>query len=410
MKLADLKRKLKERVSKDVEDVFEELKRILKEDIRIRDEVMLIEGNYNQWRRNKRLGIRNVEDETINISRIRHSVVDIINDLAIEDIKPAVLQERELPKIEGPFRGDQLLELIGHLDPEVDIATTLYFVNCNRQRSLKTIWEAFHSFYQEHRSYQFYFFSACSTQRPTSFSERVVYEVADFLEAEAPSDKAFRYWPEPRNQRVALFRLPIGHSLKQCKVKFVQFLQKKLEFKGKSTIETYLNSGEPPLRYSALAMVFGLRENAWKPFFPEYFQWIIDTFSKAKIREECPTFLFFFSVEVAGIHKHSPEDLKDHQKTIYDELEGLVSNNLETTVHLSRLKPVHKTYIKDWLFDIGETNDGTQEKLIQLMAGQDTLSQEDRHLFLNEEKLNMDDIERFQKYLLKYADRKHGLF
>ena len=61
--------------------------------------------------------------------------------------------------------------------------------------------------------------------------------------------------------------------------------------------------------YRYIAFIFRIDANDWEPFFPEYLQWVMDTFSS--ISEECPTCLFFFPVWVRNLHDAPPQALRE---------------------------------------------------------------------------------------------------
>ncbi len=370
------------------------------------NEALHLHGRFKKLAVDERKGTVDRRDLNVENNQIREAFFGLVDDLETKDIRTELLSESEQLLLEELLTPTTTKRLIAELDPHVHVATTLYYVNCDREHSIDRVFDFFENFYDEQRPYQFYFFSACSTQRPRSFSERLVYEIEGYLEDMEGGDQAFRYWPTPKNERVEPFELPVGRNLRASKIKFKKLLAEKLEFSGRTTIETYLKMGKPTLDYKAIAMCFVFREADWKDFIPDYFQWIIETFDQAEVQRDCPTFLFFFAIDVMGIHAKEPEQLEGRKKRVYEELEALVAANPASTVHLSRLMPVPKPDVKAWMAKLGIDNDAVKEQLIRYMISQQTLSPEDRRQYIEQQVINMDDIELFQKWLLQYADEK----
>ena len=410
MELTQLQNELRKMAVDHIDQALERLIDVLDAASTFYNEALQLQGRLKELRRNERLGVITNDEIEVRLNRIRAAYLDIVNALEKHDIQLGVLSESDQPLLDQLLDPPTIKQLIKDLEPEVNVASTLYYVNCNRENSLDYVFDFFADFYDQQKPYQFYFFSACSTQRAKSFSERMVYEIEGYLEDLDELDQAFRYWPTPKDERVTPFELPVGRNLRTSQIKFKKLLGEKLEFTGNHTIESYLKTGQPVMDYKAIAMSFVYRETDWKDFIPDYFQWIVETFSKAKVQADCPTFLFFFAIDVMDIHSIPPEELSDLKRKIFDELESLVSANVQSTVHLSRLMPVHKKEVKAWLTKLGTDNDAMQERLIQLMVSQQTLSKKDRQQYIRDQRINMDDIELFQKWLLQYADKKGGRF
>lgn len=406
MLLSQLQEELRNLVINNTKRAIDRLVEVLDRSSDYYNEAYQLQFRLKQLLDGERKGIISREEFQVETVRLTKNFLDLIDLLEVQDIRPNIIRDSDSPILDPLLDPPTVKKLIKELDPEVQISTTLYYVNCNRERSIDTAFNYFEQFYNNQRPYQFYFFSACSTQRARSFSERLVYEIDGYLEDMEGGEQAFRYWPTPRDERVEPFELPVGRNLRSSKVKFKKLLGEKLEFTGNQTIETYLNTGKPEMDYKAIAMSFVYQEEDWKPFIPEYFQWIITTFDQANVREDCPTFLFFFSIDVRDIHSVPVEQLEEQKKQIYEDLEGLVAANITSTIHLSRLMPVPKQDVKAWLTKLGTDNDAMQERLIQLMVSQDTLSDKDRKQYIRDQLINMDDIELFQKWLLQYADEK----
>lgn len=405
MNLSELQSKLRRLAINDLKKAVEELINSLEESSDFYNEAIQLEGRLNQLIRDEINDIIHRDDARLDRNRIRKSLLDILEMLSDDDLNTAISGPSTF-KLEKELNPKQVKDLIRQIDPSVEVSTSLYYVNCDREKSVDQVWNYFEQFYDDEKPYQFYFFSACSTQRPRSFSERLVYEIAEYIEDIEGGDQAFRYWPEPDVDRVEAFELPVGRNLRASKIRFKKFVSEKLEFKGKQGIESYLETGKPLLDYKAIAMSFVYREEDWKPFINEYFQWIIHTFNHAHVQGDCPFFLFFFAIDVSHLHSKALEDLEERKRKIYMDLEGLAGANIDTTVHLSRLMPVPKKQVKAWFSKLGVDNDAMQERLIELLVSQDTLSKTDREQFMQDGLINMDDIELFQKWLLQYANER----
>ena len=409
MDIRKLKRQLKLLSRNDLEIVYEELYKFVDRDHDLFDELVTLDARLKNLIKDQRLGLLNYEDYNNFFNRIQYSTLYVINKLDSNSIYKNGYKDYITEELKESISDDQLLAKIYEIRPQIKFSTALYQVSCNRASTFELAWQAFNQFQKQNEKMQFYFLSACSTQRPTSFSERFIYELSDHFEYHEEKQKIFKYWTETYSDRIEIFPLPYGRTLKASKVKFLHFFYKRIGLKGKhQDIETFLENLSS-IPFDVVSMVFSVRGSGWQHFFPDFFQWIINLFSFQSKFNPSPSFFFFFVFELKNLHKQSFNSLPLNQKKIVEELGYLVDVNINNSIYISNFHPVAKDYVKDWLNMIGERNDGTQEHLVKLIAAQNTLSSEDRDQFINEKTLNMDDIERFQKYLLDYGDQKNNI-
>lgn len=271
-------------------------------------------------------------------------------------------------------------------------------VNCNRSKPKKRFWAAYDERSSQH--FQYYFISACPTQMPPSFSEALIYEL---IREELDEEKGALYCHRHEsNNRIRFYSLPIGHNLKKCQQQFQKFLARYFEWNIDFTLEDFLNSSLPKIPYDQVTICFSLSQSHWNDCFPDYFQWIMDTFSS--IPENTPRFLFFFVLSLEGIHKEQ----RVEQFEILSCLNQLSQKNRWAT-HLSPLYPVPIQDLKDWFREeLEDYNDGRQMAVIETLT--EGLKGEDRRQYQEEKTLNMDDIERLQELILEVVQEQNRFF
>ena len=161
-------------------------------------------------------------------------------------------------------------------------------VNCNRKTEVNQFWKAFDTI--EDAYFHYYFISACATQMPPSFSERMIYEL--IIEELDDNDQAILCDRKEQNNRIKIHPLPVGRNLKKSQQQFRKFFADFLEFEPHISFEDFLQTGIPRMEYGYVALVFEIYQSDWKPFYLDYFNWIIDCFRHKQ--EDVPTLSYSF--------------------------------------------------------------------------------------------------------------------
>ena len=195
----------------------------------------------------------------------------------------------------------------------------IHLVNCGREKMCDRFWDVFDAWEGEH--FQFYFISACPTQMPPSFAERMVYELIH--EEYDDDENSVDYKTRENNNRVRIFDLPLKRNLEKSQQSFRRFFSEYFNFKEEVEFDQYLKTGLPKVAYDVIAMPFEIHERKWKPFIPDFFQWLIDIFSET--HDDVPTFLFFFVVYIEKLHEG--DERQELKKEIFDQLNTLAAKN-----------------------------------------------------------------------------------
>ncbi|MCB9266456.1 MAG: hypothetical protein H6558_15610 [Lewinellaceae bacterium] len=288
--------------------------------------------------------------------------------------------------------GESLLaQKVAELNIEEELGA-IHRVDCDRREMRRRFWKAFEE--QLSLAYHYYFISACLTQMPPSFAERMIYElIHEELDDDEQGILCLR---RDKDQRVQIQPLPLRRNLAKSQQEFRAFFARHFEFSGEQEFDTFLRTGLPRLPYRYVAMVFELHEGKWEDFLPEYFQWIIDAFSSPN--KDVPSFVFFFVLYVDNLHREEKRTARQNQ--IVQALQAMETHN-RSAVHLSPLQPVPVSDLQAWILDRGERNAGRIEELINLLAR--GLPPEDQEQYHLQQLLNMDDIERLQEIVYKKA-------
>ena len=259
-------------------------------------------------------------------------------------------------------------------------------VNVDREDERELFFKQFDLLAQS--NFQYYFISGCSTQMPHSFSEWAILEIAfNELEEELFS---ILYRRKAESNRVQIEKLPVGRNLEKSKRAFKKYFAEFFSFKAHQTFDSYIQTGLPALQHEYVAFVFDFDGDRWLSHLPGYFSWLITTFSN--VRENMPTFLFFFVLRREGLHQKALTEFQMDEVVV--EVNKLVMLH-EDAVHISPLHPVPVTDLKNWFLDLGERNPSRIEEVIELLTK--GLKPEDQALYRQKQQFNMDDIERLQE-------------
>ena len=320
--------------------------------------------------------------------RVENEIAELEND--IEEIKKTLSSKYNFNSQEGStILEDKIRKL--NIEEELGI---VHLVNCNREKMKDKFWNEFDEKEKEH--FQFYFISACPTQMPHSFSERMIYEL--IIEELDEEDEAIHVRRNEDSARVKFFDLPVGRKLERSQQEFKKFFGKYFQFKETETLDTFLKTGLPTMDYEYVAIVFEVMESKWKDFYMEYFQWIINSFTVT--HDAVPKFLFFFVTTVEGLH--NKVDTNNEMTEAYAQL---IADN-PTAAHLSPLQPVKVTDLKDWIRDIGIRNPEDIQDVIDTLAK--GLSPDKKQMLKEKQMINMANIERLQELVVKIANEEKG--
>lgn len=277
----------------------------------------------------------------------------------------------------------------------------LHLVNCDRQELRDRFEEGF-----EHRQNtlkapnHYYLLSSCPSQMPPSLGERMVYELLGDLLDDGKRPVFCRYNAR-KHDRVDLKKLPIGISLEKSQELFRKFLAAHFEWPVNTDFEHALAQNLfPKPNYAFSILPFCLRKSEWKDFFPDYFDWIAQQL--ARRAPGGPTLLLFFIFYLDDLHRHYDPDTQ----TCSDEKSAAILAALDAVVerhpaagHFYPLLPVSKTDLRDWFFDLGETNPASLRPVFDTLAN--SLPTDEKENYQRHERLNMDRVEIVQEIVFE---------
>lgn len=288
--------------------------------------------------------------------------------------------------------------LVRQLTIDKDIGE-IHLVNCDRDPVARDFWKAFDDFSGRSNHFQFYFVVACPTQQPSSFAERMIYEIV--IEELEDEIGAMHYVHRADSRRVQIEDLPLGRNLANSQKDFKKYMSRRFALgETETSFEEYLRTGLPKLQYEYIATVFDLNAGRWdKDMMSEYLNWIMDTF--ADTPDHIPNFIFFFVIFLRNAHV---QPLQGREKAIFEDIGGIVGKNLHRATLLSELVPVPAELLEDWIRDLGEHSQGRIEDVVKAVVAE--LSAEKQQKFQQDKLIDMTDIERFQTLIYKIAQTR----
>jgi hypothetical protein len=297
-------------------------------------------------------------------------------------------------RIGTPTSDNLLTEKLASFDEQFsDEVGVFHRVNMNRERMSERFFDVADEL--ETETYQFYFITACPTQMPPSFAERLILEYVDeFLSGD---DNSIRYPVQGATGRLQFEQLPQKRKLNRCQDAFKSFFAQFFGFSKEQDFDTFIMQGIPNLPEEYVCMVFEVEQTKWREgVTAEYLEWIVQTFSNP--HEDVPKFLFFFVTYLQDMHL-SDSDKHPIVQSL-DQLEG----NHQPVVHLKPLLPVAELDLRAWLRSIGIRNDANVETLIEIIIK--GLKQRERAMYDSEKTFNMDDLELVQKIICDFLDAR----
>jgi hypothetical protein len=314
----------------------------------------------------------------------------VLLETQVEELKKEIAAAYGLDSESGQT---VLAEKIKQLSITEDIGA-IHLVNCNRENIADNFWEAFDLKLDSEIPFQFYFVTACPTQQPDSFTERMIIEIVlDELDEEEDAILCLR----GVNNRLILEDLPLGRNIERSQKAFAKYFSQRFDL-GDKTMEQYLETGLPKLEYDYVATIFEVFADKWKDFSKDYLNWIIEQFKSPNAK--VPTFLFFFVVYIYDLHK---DTVKKELEAIKSELQALQLQHLEIATLLKTLTPVPRNLVESWVRDLGERNQAKVEEVVDtLVSG---LKYQARQQYDKDRTFDMTDIERFQELVFKIKNQ-----
>jgi hypothetical protein len=277
----------------------------------------------------------------------------------------------------------------------------LHLVNCNRQEIRDRFEEGFDRRKAMGVRNHFYFISACTRQLPPSLGERMVYELLGDLLDEGPNTVFCRFNPA-FTERIAVKKLPIGYDENRSKQLFREFCAAWFDWEKDLPFETAIAENRLPLaRHQYSILPFTINQKEWKPFFPDYFEWIAAELEKRG--PGGPTLLVFFIVYVDDLHKKYDAD----SETFNDQKAQAIIQGVHAACekhpaagYFFPLYPVDETDLRDWFFDLGENGNTRIDPILKRLA--ETLPPEEAEQYRNNKKINMERIEQLQEIVFDW--------
>ncbi len=367
--------------------------------------VVLQANRYHRAKSSRSMGLSTVEEFNTTCTQICSALLDFLSEIKESDIAPPSSDPQKAAMLGlAAAQTSPLQTLLAGL--RVDWKTLpineLHLVNSNRFTEIRTLRKALRDRNEAEQEFQFYFVNACQMQKPESFAKRVILEIMARMDED--ERKAILIPPELKSGRFA--KLPFDFmGLADSKVALAKYLQTNYGFKERiEPVEAFLQAGVlNMLDYKYITFIFSIHASEWEPFFPEYLEWIIQTFSKFGEGQDLPTFLFFFPVFAHNLHE-TPGDL---QKEVADAIVQLgKSENTFTTV-ISPLLPVPNEEVADWFStELGEADQSKVEDLLLLTLQRDKAALARLDKFLGTKKADMYDVEALQREVFDFAQKQ----
>lgn len=335
--------------------------------------------------------------------KLEHDIASAEKEIA--DLKGKISALYNIHVSEGETEIKRIIRSLEITEP----VGVVYLVNCDRAPEKKRFWSDFDK--KNQHKHHFYFIGACDRQMPHSFAEYMVHELLE-EELDGVKDALLcRY--KNNSQRIRIHELPAGRNLEKSKNEFksffVNFVRNSRETDTDSAagsaakpdvkpadFDMMLQSGVTGLEYDYAAIIFELNSDTdyWKEHFPEYFEWLMDTFAGFK---KGTRFLFFFVIYSKNLHEVTSPRVKD----AIDSVEELAGRRPEASF-IKPLKPVPVTDLEAWFKKLGEKNPANVDRVLDaleigLQPAQQDIPREVRLL-------NMCDVEKVQKIAWEVAN------
>jgi len=258
-------------------------------------------------------------------------------------------------RLDTPESQESLVEKIRMLSLD-EIMAEIHLVNCNREKVIDKLWDAFDA--KSDQTYQYYFICGCRKQMPPSTAERFVY---DLINDELDEDwEAINYLRKQDSNRVDIDVLALKNNQKRTQKKFIKQLASRFEHFPHFDLGNFIKMGIPSMKESYVVSLLTLDESSWKDFTGDFFRWVMNKFSH--IHPNCPTFQFFF---VIYLDDFCDQPLTEKQQDILDTIDQLVVEfNNACSMHAG-IGPVTDKDLINWFDRLGETNVSRIDSVIE---------------------------------------------
>ncbi|MCC6463203.1 MAG: hypothetical protein IT260_22230 [Saprospiraceae bacterium] len=281
-------------------------------------------------------GLLTEKEYELEQTRITNALLTLLDDIGEKDLNPNTAEAFEAALAGFPLGQMGKLQL----------------VNCDRQEPFR----AFTSFFQDHSSqpYQFYFIAGSPTQKPSSFAERIIYEILE--DQQLRDDNAVveyeheELWQgNTRIERVKCQALPLGLSLESSQLKFKKYFSERMgQYHLPLTLDNFFEARDKCLPFAYMALVFQVEAARWDGELSRYVQWIIEQFRQAQDGQ--PRFLIFFVV-------HLPKAQLLQSAGPLPDIADIVSRASDCCLVLEPLNPVPREAISAWFRSVGTVPD-----------------------------------------------------
>lgn len=285
----------------------------------------------------------------------------------------------------------QLIEFFKTIDFDpVDIGLR-HRVNCNRTKSLGIFWENF-KLDEDIHQYQVYFITACDTQMPQQFSERLLWE---YIVEEEPEYPNFR---TRQDRRLIIEDLPLKRNLKKSQDAFEAYIAERFDLRGSRDIASFLSGDVVNYEFDFVLLAFRTLEKDWKDFIPDYYRWIIKQFKQ--MAEGGPKFLLTFVHYSRDIHR--PDCYTEHHDKLITALDAIEEEE-PIAKHINRLKTVPIRDLEDWLQEVGVRNPSLRQRALQIALTE--LSETEKEQYTQKGTINMAYVDLVQDVIYRHLTR-----
>ena len=311
----------------------------------------------------------------------------------IEIEEPSV-EEELLESAEGRGRVSSISALTEVIRPlGIQSLGSYDLVNLGRKAQLEMFWDFFDQQQATSNSpCQFLFVPGNYRQLPTTFVERVAYELS--MERLEEDYYSLFYRTDPRDNRPRTFALPQARNLERSQRAFVKFLTEFFNIPSHEDLEQFLKTGLANLEYKYIFLPFRFNQIRSRDFIFDFFRWVMeDLFGDLGSQgQEMPSILFSFVIDMEDEHSRTA-------RQFLAILSELVDRPNATIIRI--FDPISKEDLLDWLNNLGVTNSSSIDQLIQVFVR--TLPPEAQQLYTTSAQFDMDTISRLQDHIFKLS-------
>ncbi|MEL7423712.1 MAG: hypothetical protein AAFN81_12010 [Bacteroidota bacterium] len=342
--LDELRKKVRKLLTKSkTEDALKVLADAIHQDSLYSDAVLVRHSQFTLATKQFIAGVIKSSEWEEQQHEINHSLLLLLGQLDASDLHWQSSDETGLARAVA----DLPLRDLGVLD----------LVNCDRHRAFSRAVE----FLRVNRdsSSQFFFLLGHAEQRPSSFAERLAYEIAQSLQAE--KDQIVDY-EQVRHRigeypldRLCFQPLPRGLFVSASKQMFKRYLGQRLQKYGLETsLDTLLaRDVQQEWPFAVLTFAFTIDITYWDNEILTYLEWLVQTFGPQQAGKG-PAFYFFFVLDF-------PEKTSIEQHRITRALQKLVREEVPSGgLLLTDHPPVSADDIAHWLRKVSNAANPTQ--------------------------------------------------